>query len=126
MASTAVECSSRASWPGKMTSSRTSKDWGEPVNKYGIKARRHWETFLPSQLQQLSDPEEFFQNLGETAEMEVDALADALAGEDPPGETYSQKTSRLATARQLAENQIARDLLLVDPEDEEKIAQLMG
>ena len=95
------------------------------MNSYGAKALRHWRTHLPAQLAQIPDPEAFFTSLGQTAETEIGQLADALTPTQP-GEGYLDEVARLATARQTAEMQVTRDLILVDPQDQEKIAQLMS
>ena len=96
------------------------------VNQYGAKALRHWRKHLPGQLAQIPDPEAFFTHLGETAAMEIDQIADSLAQTAPPGEGYLEELARLETARKTAEMQVTREMLLVDPEDQERIAQLMG
>jgi hypothetical protein len=98
------------------------------MNQYGRRAMRHWEEFLPERLAELEEPEEFFLELGEQAAEDIDALADDLVARYPNHDQApdAEREAQLATARRLAESQVARDLLLVDPEDEEKIAQLMG
>jgi hypothetical protein len=96
------------------------------VNSHGTKALRHWRRYLPDQLAQIPDPEAFFTLLGETAATEIDQMADSLARTAPPGEGYLDEVARLETARKTAEMQVTREMILVDPQDTEKIAQLMG
>jgi len=96
------------------------------VNHYGARARDHWRKHLPAQLAQIQDQEAFFAQLGEAAATEIDQLADALAATQGPGEGYLEEVARLETARKTAEMQVSREMLLVDPEDQERIAQLMG
>ncbi len=96
------------------------------VNSYGAKAHSHWRKYLPGQLAQIPDPDAFFTLLGETAATEIDQIADALAQTQPPGEGYLEELARLETARKTAEMQVTREMILVDPEDRERIAQLMG
>lgn len=96
------------------------------VNSYAAKALCHWRKYLPGQLAQIPDPEAFFTLLGETAAAEIDQIADALAQTQPPGEGYLDEVARLETARKTAEMQVTREMILVDPEDQERIAQLMG
>jgi hypothetical protein len=96
------------------------------VNSYGSKALGHWRRYLPGQLAQIPDPEAFFTHLGETAATQIDQIADALAQTQPPGEGYLDEVARLQTARTTAEMQVTREMILVDPQDGEKIAQLMG
>lgn len=98
------------------------------MNQYGRRAMRHWQEWLPEKFQELDDPEEFFTELGEQAAEEIDDLSAALDVQYPDRSEvgYMERVAQLSTSRQLAENQVTRDLLLVGPEDEEKIAQLMG
>jgi hypothetical protein len=96
------------------------------VNQYGAKALSHWRKHLPGQLAQIPDQEAFFTHLGETAADQVDQIADSLAQTAPPGEGYLEELGRLETARKTAEMQVTREMLLIDPEDPEAIAQLLG
>lgn len=98
------------------------------MNQYGRRAMRHWQKWLPERYQELEDPEEFFTELGEQAAEEIDNLSTELDAQYPDRDQagYSDRVAQLSTSRKMAENQVTRDLLLVDPEDEEKIAQLMG
>jgi hypothetical protein len=96
------------------------------VNHYGAKALAHWRRHLPDQLAQIPDPEAFFTLLGETAEAEIDQVADSLADMTRPGEGYLQEVARLTTARHTAESQVMREMILVDPDTPEAIAQLLG
>jgi len=47
----------------------------------------------------------------------VEVLAQALAGEDLPGEGYLDKLGRLQMARVTAESQALRELALLEPEE---------
>jgi hypothetical protein len=111
---------SRSTTSGTMTAEVTG------VNQYGAKARDHWRKHLPGRLAQIPDQEAFFTHLGEEAATEIDQIADALAQTAPPGEGYLEELGRLETARKMAEMQVTREMLLVDPEDQERIAQLLG
>lgn len=86
------------------------------MNHYGTRARRHWQTFLPTRYAQIEDPETFFTHLGEQVETEIETLEQSLAGEDPPGETYLEKLGRLRTARLNAEDQVLREMVLLPAE----------
>ena len=96
------------------------------VNSYGAKALGHWRKHLPGQPG--ADPRSggVLHALGEEAATEIDQIADALAQTAPPGEGYLEELGRLETARKMAEMQVTREMLLVDPEDQERIAQLLG
>jgi hypothetical protein len=96
------------------------------VNHYGTKAQTHWQTHLPGRLAAIPDPEAFFTLLGETAAEQIDQTADALAATKPEAEGYLAELARLETAHQMAEMQVTREMILVDPEDPEKITQLLG
>jgi hypothetical protein len=95
------------------------------VNHHGAKALAHWRTHLPDQLAQIADQEAFFTLLGETAETEIAQLAEALADLKPEAEGYLDEVARLETARKMAETEVTRDLILVDPANQEKIAELL-
>jgi hypothetical protein len=96
------------------------------VNHYGVRAQDHWRTHLPRQLASIPDQEAFFTLLGETAESEIEQRAEALAQLKPPAGGYLEEMARLQTARQLAEMEVMREMILVDPEDQEAVSQLLG
>ena len=90
------------------------------MNRYGTQAMRHWQQTDPARYDAIPNPEEFFTQLGEQVESEIQALADALAGPDRPGETYMEKVGRLNMARFNAESDILREMVLIgDPDDPE-------
>jgi hypothetical protein len=82
---------------------------------YGIWAIRHWARWLPLHYAAIPDPAAFFGYLGEQVSLEVDALADEIAGDDPPGEGYLGKVQRLTMARYTAEKLILPDLVYPEP-----------
>lgn len=96
------------------------------VNQYGAKALGHWRKHLPGHLAHIPDQEAFFTHLGETAADQIDQIADSLAQAAPPGEGYLEELGRLETARKTAEMRVTREMILIDPEDQEAIAQLLG
>ena len=96
------------------------------MNHYGVRAQEHWRTHLPRQLADIPDPEEFFTLLGETAESEIEHRAEALAQLKPPADGYLEEMARLQTARQMAEMEVMRELILVDPDNKQAVRQLLG
>lgn len=96
------------------------------MNQYGAKALGHWRKHLPGYLAQIPDQEAFFTHLGETAADQIDQIADSLAQTAPHGGGYLEELGRLETARKTAEMQVTREMILVDPENQEAIAQLLG
>lgn len=73
------------------------------MDRYGHYAMKHWKQWLPLHFAAITDPEEFFTILGDHVGLEIDALADEIAGDDPPGEGYLAKVQRLTMARHTAE-----------------------
>lgn len=96
------------------------------MNHYGVRAQEHWRTHLARQLAGIPDPEAFFTLLGETAETEIEHRAEALAQMKPAAEGYLEEIARVQTARQLAEMEVMRELILVDPDNQQAIRQLLG
>jgi hypothetical protein len=98
-------------------------------------AERHWKEHLPEQHASLTDPTDFFRQMGEEAAEQVETLAETLAAqmlvEQPGPETFAQTSSRLAQAQHAAEATVVREFLLptppeteptLSPEDEELTA----
>jgi hypothetical protein len=86
------------------------------MNQYAAMAQRHWQQYLPQRTASLQDPIQFFTNLGIEVEQEIQELAEALTGDDPPGETYLDKVGRLRMARLQAEEQILAERVLLPAE----------
>jgi len=86
------------------------------MNYYGEMARDHWARWLPARYAAIEDPSSFFSDLGNQAEARIDALADELAGDNPPGEGYLGKAGRLGQARRQAEEIVLADMILLEPE----------
>jgi hypothetical protein len=95
------------------------------MNKYGRLAIRHWERIDPDRYRQIPDPEAFFSELGERAEIEIQELQDALAGPDPAEETYVEKVGRLNMARLQAEERVLAELILI-PESTSRVDEWLG
>jgi hypothetical protein len=92
----------------------------EQMNRYGTRAREHWQTYRPSEYAAMPDPTGFFTRLGEQMSAQINALSLSLAGDDPgPGmETFFQKVGRLRMSRLQAEEQVMREMLPITEEDE--------
>jgi hypothetical protein len=84
------------------------------MNWYGA-TMRHWVRFLPEAYAEISDPAYFFDVVGEEIAQEVDAMADELAGDDPPGEGYFAKVGRLTAARWQAEEIVMHEYGMLPP-----------
>lgn len=86
------------------------------MNEYATRAAEHWRTFLPNRYRQISNPDQYFQRLGQEVETEIAELTEALAGDDPPGEDYLGKVGRLTAARQQAEEKVLAERVLLPAE----------
>ena len=86
------------------------------MNRYGAMARDHWRTWLPTRYAQISDPETYFQNLGQRVADQVAELSTTMSEDDPPGETYMDKVGRLTATRQRAEEIVLAEEVLLAPE----------
>ncbi len=86
------------------------------MNRHGAKAMAHWRRWLPARFNAIDDPESFFTQLGDEIQMRIEELAIAIAGDDPPGETYFGKVGRLGEAAYTAECEALRELALLPPE----------
>lgn len=86
------------------------------MNTYGRMAMRHWQTHLPDQFHQVSDPEIFFDEMGKRAASQISELESKIAGADEESEPYLQKVGRLTNARMRAEEIVLREEVLMDPE----------
>ena len=86
------------------------------MNRYGAMARKHWERWLPTRYSQIDDPDTFFSTLGEEVQTRIEELSTALAGDDPPRESFMEKLGRLNMAVLNAESQALRELALLEPE----------
>jgi len=68
------------------------------MNRYGVKAQRHWARWLPRQYAAISDPESFFTTLGEEVARQIDDLTDELVGEIRQSDSYLAHVGRLFAA----------------------------
>lgn len=87
------------------------------MNHYGAQAQRHWQTYLPQRYATIENPNSFFSTLGEQAAEQIALRTQELAGSDQPDEGYLSKLGRLNAAKQMAEEEILPELILIDPTD---------
>jgi hypothetical protein len=86
------------------------------MNQYAAMAERHWRRWLPSRVAAMEDPTSFFSALGEEVAEEIEDLTMDLAGDDPPGESFTEKVGRLNMARLRAEEMVLPEKVLLPPE----------
>jgi hypothetical protein len=66
---------------------RPASDGDRPVNRLGTEAPEHWPAYLPGSYGRLEDPEEFFTELGEQADAEIeDRYLSNTRGRMSPGQ----------------------------------------
>lgn len=68
------------------------------MNRYRAEALEHWRTYLPGSYSGLEDPEEFFTELSEQADAEIEDRYLEYAGPDILGESAEDKQARLIQA----------------------------
>lgn len=81
------------------------------MNQYGKHAQRYLQEYMPERYAEIESPTAFFANLGEEMAQRVDELSMAIAGADPPVESYLEKVRRLNQARMAAEEEVMREML---------------
>ena len=87
-----------------------------PVGQAADVAQRHYQRWRPKEYAALKNPAKFFEDLEAEAWSQIDQLAESLAGDAPPNESYLDRAGRLNFARFQAKSQVFRDLLLPEPE----------
>ena len=88
------------------------------MNRYGAVAEKHYRTFLPTRYASITDPTDFFNELGEQISEQIDQTKWSLAGDDPVGETFMDKLGRLNMADQMARETVLAEFL-PEPENED-------
>lgn len=81
------------------------------MEEYAMLVRNHWERNRRDQIAMLPDPDLYFQQVGEQMADEIETMADELAGQAPPGETYWQRVGRLNEATNRAREIVLRERL---------------
>lgn len=78
-----------------------------------------WPWFGPRWYELIDDPEPYLAVYWCALHLSADELAELLAGDDPPGEGFLAKATRLFAARHLAEEIISHEDGSPVPEDED-------
>ena len=88
------------------------------MNEWGRMAMDHWRVARPISFQRIPEDEreEFFADLGEQAQTQLESLWISLAGDDLPGESTREKEGRLNMARLQAREKVLAEMILL-PED---------
>lgn len=91
------------------------------MNEYGAMARDHWIRWIPDQYRQLTDPETFFQELGDQAADQVSTmLLDLQAShrQELNDLEYLPRVGRINAFRQQAQELVIADLLPTPQEED--------
>lgn len=95
------------------------------MNRYGATAKAHWEKYAPSRYQALENPDEYFTDLGEQIEAQVQTIALQLEQSEPASSEYLDRVAQLTGFRRLAEEQVLAELVYsVTPEATSTSAEL--
>jgi len=83
------------------------------VDRLAVIAQEHYRRYLPKAYASLAATQRaaFFQDLSDQMQEQIDGLAEAIAGEDPPQESFQAKVGRLSEARSSAEAAVLREML---------------
>lgn len=92
------------------------------MNRYGAMAQRHWETFLPSRVAAIPNPQEYFTKLGQRVAEEIDQLTDQLM-EQHPAASYLERVGQRTAARRAAEEKVLAEQVLLPPEPGQEQAE---
>ncbi len=93
--------------------------------RYADLTRRYYETYLPSEVAKLPDPESFYRGQGKRMAERMRDLAATFAGNDPADEGYLDKVGRLGTAQKQAEEMVlGEDLFSLTKEPGTEDAEL--
>ena len=85
-------------------------------NRYGALAQRHMREYLPKRYAQISDPDNYFSDLGEAILDQVLEAEVPLQGEAPAGEEWLASVGRRNMARLMAEELVFAEMVFLPPE----------
>lgn len=90
---------------------QTATESHRKMNKYTLIAQEHWKTHAPSRYANLTDPETFFQTMGESAANQVDQIAASLEARLAPDLPYLERVGQMNAIRLQAEESVLSDLV---------------
>jgi hypothetical protein len=96
------------------------------VNIWGVAARDHWKQHRPQSYTALSDPDRFFEELGEDAAARYLVIRDGLMdGVSPNDETigWAEFQDRTAQADQTAREIVEREMIYLPPSEADQTSQ---
>lgn len=81
------------------------------MNKYGLIAQDHWKKYAPTRYATLTNPDEYFQSVGESAATQIDQIASGLERQLDPDLPYLERVGQLNSIRLQAEEAVLNDLV---------------
>lgn len=101
------------------------------MNKYGKLARDYWMKADRARYDELTDPEAFFEELGEQVLTTVDSLLIEMERTRPENESYLETVGRLNSQRNQAEEIVMTDLVYIPAvpatvDEEVELRQMQG
>ncbi|MFB7836045.1 hypothetical protein [Streptomyces sp. NPDC056056] len=90
------------------------------MNQYGRIAEQHWQDHRPQRVAELTNPEEFFTDLGVDVQREVQErwTSQRMAVSALVGESYLERLGRLTQSRWEIEGEVLRELVLLPADGE--------
>lgn len=89
------------------------------MNQYGQMAMEHWRKHRPAEFAGMTDPQTFFQELGEQIETRILDRAEELEDGIPAGLPYQERLNRMTAARSEAQSLVLEEMLPRAEDDEE-------
>ncbi len=89
------------------------------MNRYGQLAYDHTRRHRPRALASMTDPIQFFTQLGEEVAVQITQLRDELLGRSRAGESLEDYRRRSYQARQQAEEVVLEEMVWLPPEETE-------
>lgn len=96
------------------------------MNQYAAQAMAHWEKYLPEHLASLEDPQEFFTDLGEKAEQEIQDRVEAMRANRPTTSSFLTNVGLANNDLTTVRGEVIRSMILVDPQDSQAIQALLS
>ena len=97
------------------------------MNKYALTAQAHWKMHAPARYAALENPEEFFQQMGESAAQQIERVASTLEQTVPADLPYLDKVGQYQAIRLQVEELVLSDLVYsVESESTTMVDELEG
>lgn len=81
------------------------------TSRYVTLARREWSEQAPSVVEQLENPQAFFQNLGMRAATRIGQMCEQMSAQVSPNLSYLERVGQLKAIRKQAEELVLQDLI---------------